>query len=106
MGFLARPLRLEANFRGSRSAVRLGSARSDQEGNSSGCVPVPAFLGQRKHKTTLFFVNENCGIMMNLRVPRPRITHTGLSYDKALLPEARVTGLILNDIRKTRDAGY
>ena len=32
--------------------------------------------------------------------------HTGLSYDKALLPEARVTGLILNDIRKTRDAGY
>ena len=47
--------------------------------------------------------NENCGIM-NLRVPR--ITHTELSYDKALLPEARVTGLILNDIRKTRDAGY
>ena len=41
---------------------------------------------------------------MNLRVPR--ITHTELSYDKALLPEARVTGLILNDIRKTRDAGY
>ena len=40
----------------------------------------------------------------NLRVPR--ITHTELSYDKALLPEARVTGLILNDIRKTRDAGY
>ena len=32
--------------------------------------------------------------------------HTKLSYDKALLPEARVTGLILNDIRKTRDAGY
>ena len=49
--------------------------------------------------------NENCGIM-NLRVPR--ITHTELSYDKALLPEARVTGLILNDItvRKTQDAGY
>ena len=43
---------------------------------------------------------------MNLRVPR--ITHTELSYDKALLPEARVTGLILNDIpvRKTQDAGY
>ncbi len=41
---------------------------------------------------------------MNLRVPR--ITHTELSYDKALLPEARVTGLILNDIRKTWDAGY
>ena len=48
-------------------------------------------------------LDENCGIM-NLRVPR--ITHTELSYDKALLPEARVTGLILNDIRKTRDAGY
>ena len=48
-------------------------------------------------------LDENCGIM-NLRVPR--ITHTELSYDKALLPEARVTGLILNDIRKTWDAGY
>jgi len=40
---------------------------------------------------------------MNLRVPR--ITHTGLSYDKALLPEARVTGLILNDIRKVVPGG-
>ena len=46
----------------------------------------------------IFFVKDA------LRVPR--ITHTELSYDKALLPEARVTGLILNDIRKTRDAGY
>ena len=40
---------------------------------------------------------------MNLRVPR--ITHTELSYDKALLPEARVTGLILNDIRKVVPGG-
>ena len=54
-------------------------------------------------KSSLYENFHHCGIM-NLRVPR--ITHTELSYDKALLPEARVTGLILNDIRKTRDAGY
>jgi hypothetical protein len=31
-------------------------------------------------------------------------SHTG--YPMTKLPEARVTKLILNDIRKTRDAGY
>ena len=44
-----------------------------------------------------FWPKKRCAFwlrIMNLWVPR--ITHTGLSYDKALLPEARVTGLILN----------